>query len=628
MDNNDYINTNAYFLKLLNKEEAIHSFSEHQPEKQQLDTLKQEIEQLQSRIKNNEEQKNKLQGSINYLSKDYNNLETSQKKETEQAKQFCNKRDNMLASLPPSVRKKAMQQFKILAQSETELKNVKTGKLAETAGFLTKLLHRKKLQAFDQQFEGIKKDLKNGELGNFDISSNFDKITNNINQKYDRQKNQLQTLIAERKKELSTTEENIKGDKKTLETKEKAFSQNEKALDAKISQFSNTYDTHPFLEKSNLDSKVKKALDSGQIQGSDREKQIFASLLSTACQNSDIAKDVLHTSIDKGTKFFIQKEQGACGGHYSCGVIVIDSDYIANLNSEDMKVAAMASMIHEARHSCQDNDNNIKNNNWANTLMQSSFQEVDAYSIEVAATYQLNQNLGTHCYQSNLSEGHEKMLKEFSKEYEQNHDIPKALNAAALQWDKEYGFDYKSKKYIQQNWCHLDENATTVHPQEIAQRNNINFQGKPYLDIEKVTNQILTLDKSDYDEISHKLEASGKKDNSLQYLNVKVPDFKRDEKGNILMDEFGMNIIEHRTIEGSQKFTYPSEKTSTNQDKSKSSFYDMTPKEKGNFIQKELRRGKNSHLEGNKDSITQTKAKPIERPNIITPLRINRGMEM
>lgn len=628
MDNNDYINTNAYFLKLLNKEEAIHSFSEHQPEKQQLDTLKQEIEQLQSRIKNNEEQKNKLQGSINYLSKDYNNLETSQKKETEQAKQFCNKRDNMLASLPPSVRKKAMQQFKILAQSETELKNVKTGKLSETAGFLTKLLHRKKLQAFDQQFEGIKKDLKNGELGNFDISSNFDKIANNINQKYDRQKNQLQTLIAERKKELSTTEENIKGDKKTLETKEKAFSQNEKALDAKISQFSNTYDTHPFVEKSNLDSKVKKALDSGQIQGSDREKQIFASLLSTACQNSDIAKDVLHTSIDKGTKFFIQKEQGACGGHYSCGVIVIDSDYIGNLNSEDMKVAAMASMIHEARHSCQDNDNNIKNNNWANTLMQSSFQEVDAYSIEVAATYQLNQNLGTHCYQSNLSEGHEKMLKEFSKEYEQNHDIPKALNAAALQWDKEYGFDYKSKKYIQQNWCHLDENATTVHPQEIAQRNNINFQGKPYLDIEKVTNQILTLDKSDYDEISHKLEASGKKDDSLQYLNVKVPDFKRDEKGNILMDEFGMNIIEHRTIEGSQKFTYPSEKISTNQDKSKSSFYDMTPKEKGNFIQKELRQGKNFHLEGNKDSITQTKAKPIERPNIISPLRINRGMEM
>ncbi len=624
MTNEEYITQYADLLKLLNKEEAIFSFIQQQPESLQSNSLKQEIEELRSRIGSNEDQKNKLQGSINYLSDALKKLETSQKKEIEQAKTFCDKRDKMLASLPPPLRKKATQQFNALSQSEDEVKSAPPQRLYESANFLTKLLHGKKIKQFDQQFENIKKDAKDGHLGNFDTSSHFDKITDNINKKYDSQKGQLQTLIAERKKSLTSVDENIGNDKTALKTKEQALSENEKVLNAKINQFSDVYNTNPFIDNTNIDPAVQKALNNGQIQGSEREKQIFVSLLSTACQNSDIAKEVLHSSIEKGTKFFIQKEEGACGGHYSNGIIVIDTNYLTNLNSEDAKIAAMTTMIHEARHSCQDCDENIKKNNWANTIIQSSLKEVDAYTIETAATYQLNQHLRKDKSQNTVCEGHQNLLNAFSQEYEKNHDMVKALNAAACLWNKEFGYEYKSQDYIQKNWCHLDENAKAVHPKEIAQRNNINFQGKPYLDIEKVTNQILTLDKSDYDEILHKLELSGKKDDSLQYFSIKTPELKKDEKGNIQQDEFGMDIIDYKITSPSKHFNYPI----ANQNNDTHSFYDMSTQQKSEFILTELRQGKNSHLEGNRDSIVQSKEKTIEQPNVITPLRSNRGMEM
>lgn len=629
MTNEDFIKVNEDILKLLDKKEAILLFTQKQAEQQQIECLKVEIEHLQVQLNNNEKQKEKLQGSMRSFSNAYNKLEVMQKALLDDAKQFCHKRDNMLASLPPSSRQKAVHQFKLLSQSQNdETKTFKPERISDSANLIEKLFYRKKLKEFDAQFANIQKDVEEGNVGNFDISLNLDKIADSINQKYDPQKKQLQALIAEKQKELTSIDKKNKNDKEILEAKGQALSQNTKVLESKVNHFSTVYDSNPFIDNSYIDPMVQKALNSGQFIGEEREKQVLISLLTTACRNSDIAKNVLYASLDKGTKFSIGKQVGNYTvGSYCRGVLSIDTDSMRNLDTDDKKVEAIAVLVHEARHSLQDSNENIVRNNWANTFMQSSLQEIDAYSIETAAVYQLNQNLGTNCYDYKAidGDGHAYLLKAFTQEYEKSHDIVKSLNATALQWDEYFGYLYKTDRYIRNNWCHLQDNATTIHPSEIARRNNITYQGRPYLDIEKVTNQILTLDKSDYDEITKKLELSGKKDDSLQYFSVKIPELKKDEKGNVLQDKWGFNIIDDKIIPPVRKFVYSSESLHSNIDRNKFTFSDMKPQQKNTFI-RTLRNGKNSFLETDRNSEVPTKEQFQKKSNVITPIKISREM--
>ena len=630
MEEDNYIKDNAELLQLLDKKEAVLLFTQQQLEKQQIDSLKQEIELLQTQLKSNEDRKNKLQGSINYLSDEHKKLESRQNKEIEQAKQFCDKRDKMIEALPPSLRKKAMEQFKILSQSQDEFntKTVKPEKISASAGFFAKMLHGKQLAEFDAQFENIKKDMENGKIGNFDVSADFSRIADDINHKYDAEKQQLQNQMGEKQSELALVDENTNNDKTTLQNKETLLAQNEKSLEDKVNQFSSVYDTHPFVDTKSIDPIVQKAMDNGQILGSEREVQVLAQLLSMGCQNSDIAKEVLSAAIDKGTKYIISEQAPGVGGHYGGGVLSIDSDSMNHLDTDTQKVAAIATLVHESRHACQDTGENIIRDNWANTFIQSSLKEVDAYSIEVAAMYQMNQKLGTNVGKEDTGDGHEYMLKAFTLEYEQNHDMHQALSKASLEWDKQYGYDYKTQQYITQNWCHLAENAETIHPEEIAKRNNIMYQGQPYLDIEKVTEQILTIDKSDYDTITQKLESSGKKDDSLQYFTVKAPEFRRDEKGNILQDEYGFDIIDYKTIPPAKKFVYSASTLQTDLSDARVAFNDMTPQQQGEFIQHELRQGKNLFLANDTKPIVPTRETSFEKSKVTPLIQINKGMEM
>lgn len=673
MEEDDYIKNNAELLKLLDKKEAVLLFTQQQPEKQQIDSLKQEIESLQTQLKSNEDRKNKLQGSINSLSEEYKKLEAKQKEKLGQAEQFCEQRNKMIEALPPSLRKKATEQFKILSQSQDEFntKPVKPEKISTSAGFFTKVLHGKQLAEFDAQFENIQKDVESGRIGNFDVSADFAKIANDINQKYETEEKKLQSQTADKQKELTLVDENINRDKTTLQSKETLLTQNEKSLEEKVNRFSAVYDTHPFVDTQNIDPVVQKAMDNGQILGSEREVQVLAQLLSMGCQNSDIAKEVLSAAIDKGTKFIIGEQFSGVGGNYGAGVISINTSSMNNLDTDARKVAAISTLVHESRHACQDTGENIIRDNWANTFMQSSLKEVDAYSIQVATMYQMNQKLGTDVGKQHSGNGHEYMLKAFADEYEQNHDIRQALNKAALEWNEQYGYEYKTQQYISQDWCSLTENAATVHPEEIAKRNNIMYQGQPYLDIEKATEQILTISKSDYDTIVQKLEAAGKKDDSLQYFTVKTPDFKRDDNGNVLKDEFGFDIIDYKITPPAKQFVYSAntpqtelrevplismppnipnrlneqpeqtqsliqppiaeEMRSASQERSvnEDPFSGMTRKQQFAFIQSELRQGKNSFLTSDVKPIAPTREKSTENGKVVPPsIKINKGMEI
>lgn len=630
MEEDNYIKDNAELLQLLDKKEAVLLFTQQQLEKQQIDSLKQEIELLQTQLKSNEDRKNKLQGSINYLSDEHKKLESMQNKEIEQAKQFCDKRDKMIEALPPSLRKKAKDQFLTLSQSQDEFntKTVKSEKISASTGFFARMLHGKKLAEFDAQFENIKKDMENGKIGNFDVSANFSQIADDINHKYDAEKKQLQNQIGEKQKELTLVDENINNDKITLQSKETSLAQNEKSLEDKVNRFSSVYDTHPFVDIKNIDPVVQKAIDNGQILGSEREVQVLAQLLTMGCQNSDVAREVLYAAINKGTKYIISEEASGVGGQYGGGVISIDSASMNHLDTDSRKVAAIATLVHESRHACQDTGENIIRDNWANTFIQSSLKEVDAYSIEVAAMYQMNQKLGTNVGKEDTGDGHEYMLKAFTLEYEQNHDMHQALSKASLEWDKRYGYDYKTKQYIPQNWCHLAENAETIHPEEIAKRNNIMYQGQSYLDIEKITEQILTIDKGDYDIITQKLESSGKKDDSLQYFTIKTPEFKKDDKGNILQDEYGFDIIDYKITPPTKQFIYSTKTSQTDLSGEKILFNNMTTQQKGAFIQNELRQGKNSFLANDTKPIVPTRETSFEKSKVTPLIQINKGMEM
>lgn len=630
MEEDNYIKDNAELLQLLDKEEAVLLFTQQQLEKQQIDSLKQEIELLQTQLKSNEDRKNKLQGSINYLSDEHKKLESRQNKEIEQAKQFCDERNNMIEALPPSLRKKAKEQFKTLSQSQDEFntKTLKSEKISTSAGFFSRMFHGKELAEFDVQFEGIRKDIENGKIGNFDVSANFSQIADDINHKYDAEKQQLQNQIGEKQKELTLVDENINNDKITLQSKETSLAQNEKSLEDKVNRFSSVYDTHPFVDTKSIDPIVQKAMDNGQILGSEREVQVLAQLLTMGCQNSDIAKDVFYATIDKGTKFIIGEQFSGWGGHYGGGVVSINTSSMNNLDTDARKVAAIATLVHESRHACQDTGENIIRDNWANTFMQSSLKEVDAYSIQVATMYQMNQKLGTDVGKQHLGDGHEYILKAFADEYEQNHDIRQALNKAALEWNEQYGYEYKTQQYISQNWCSLKENAATVHPEEIAKRNNIMYQGQPYLDIEKATEQILTISKSDYDTIKQKLELSGKKDDSLQYFTIKTPEFKKDDKGNILQDEYGFDIIDYKITPPTKQFIYSTKASQTDLSGEKILFNNMTTQQKGAFIQNELRQGKNSFLANDTKPIVPTRETSFEKSKVTPLIQINKGMEM
>ena len=621
---------NAELLKLIDKKKAVLLFTKQQQEKQQIDSLKQEIELLQTQLKSNEDEKNNLQGRINNLSEEYQKVEAKQKKELEEAQQFCDKRDKMIEALPPSLRKKAREQFRTLSQYQDEFntKTVKFEKISTSAGFLARMLHGKKLAEFDTQFDSIKKNMEIGEIRNFDVSEDFSRIAKDINRKYSAEKQQLKDKMGERQTELAFVDKNINNDKTTLQNKETLLAQNEKSLEDKVNQFSSVYDTHPFVDTKNIDPVVQKAIDNGQILGSEREVQVLSQLLTMGCQNSDIAKEVLSAAIDKGTKYIISEQKSGVGGHYGGRVVSIDRVSMNYLDTDSRKVKAIATLVHESRHACQDTGENIIRNNWANTFIQSSLNEVDAYSIEVATMYQMNQKLGTNVGKEMVGDGHAYMLKAFSDEYEQNHDICKALNKAALEWDKHYGYDYKIKQYISENWCHLAENAETIHPEEIAKRNDITFKGKFYLDIEKVTEQILTIDKNSYDTLKQKLELSGEKDDSLQYFTVKTPEFRKDEKGNILQDKYGFDIIDYKTTPPTKKFVYSAGTSQTNLSNEKIQFNDMTLQQRGAFIQNELRQGNNSFLTTDTKPITPTREKSVEKSKITPLIRINRGMEI
>lgn len=627
MEEDNYIKDNAELLKLLDKKEAVTLFMQQQPEKQQIDSLKQEIELLQTQLKSNEDRKNKLQGGINYLSDELRKQQAAQKKQTEQAAQFCNKRNKMIDSLPPSLRKKAIEQFNALSQSQDEFntKTLKSEKISTSAGFFSRMLHGKKLAEFDAQFEGIKKDMENGKIGNFDVSADFSKIADDINHKYDAEKQKLQNQIGEKQKELTLVDENINNNKTTLQNKESLLAQNEKSLEDKVNQFSSVYDTHPFVDTKNIDPVVQKALDNGQIYGGDREKQVLASLLTKACQNSDVAKDVLYESLNKGTKYFIGEEsvsygQEATAGHYSCGTINISKD-MCEVTSPEADLKKICVLVHESRHACQDTGENIIPNNWANTFMQQCLKEADASSIERATAFQLNQSLGTNCYNDDT------MYSAFVNEYKNTEDISKALSASSLMWNKEYGFSYKPN-YIHDNWCNLQENAETIHPEEIAKRNNIAYQGKPYMDMEKLTEQILTLHQGYYDEITQKLQTTGQKDDSLQYFSIERPEFKKDDKGQIMKDELGLDAIEYKITPPTKKFTFSTRTSQADLGDEKIPFNNMTPQQVGVFIQNELRQGKNSYLNLETNTITPIRKKTIENGKTSIPLRFNKGKGM
>lgn len=627
MAEEEYIKNNETLLKLLNKEEAVSAFTLQQPEQQKIDILKQEIEQLQTRLKSNDEQKNKLQGSINYLFEEHKKAENKQKQEWQQAKQFCEKKDKMLDALPLSMRAKAAKQFQKLAQSQDEFnsRNTKPEEIFPSAGFMAKLFLGKKLKEFDAQFADIAKKVENGDIvTNFDISASFEEIAKGINQRYDAQKEDLQSKIKERQSELKTVDNSIDNDRRTLQTKENELAQNENSLNEKVNKFSAVYDTHPFIDTSYIDPVVQKALDNGQIQGEDREKQILASLLTKACQNSDVAKDVLYESLNKGIKYFIGEEvvtsgREAASGHYVCGTINISKQMFA-VSSLEVDVRKMCVLVHESRHACQDTGENIMPNNWANTFMQQCLKEADASSIECATAFQLNQALGTNSYDNDA------MYSALVNEYENNKDMSKALSASSLMWDKECGYNYKPY-FIHDNWCHLQENAETIHPEEIAKRNNITYQGKPYMDMEKLTEQFLTLDKGDYDEIAQKLQTAGKKDDSLQYFFVKTPEFKRDENGQIMKDGLGLDAIEYKITPPMKKFTFSAKDSKSEANDRRIPFNAMSPQKQGEFIQ-ELRQGKNSFLSSETNTTVLTRGKTVEKGKIGNPLKFNRGNGM
>lgn len=556
MMGDDYKAVYSDLLKMLNKDQAVSLFEDRQPEKKRCDELKVEIRILEENLQQDEIVKSSLETRISSNSIVLKQQKERQSKLLNRANEVCQNRENLLALLPEKLRGDGLGLVKESGKVADDLGRPasKKKKLYESAGMISKLIYGKKLKKFDDEFAKFENNLNGDDIkSQIDITKPYESIKNGIVESFERENVPLHEKIKSANEDLAQITEKMSSDKKLLESKKKELQQQDTVLKDKSSNFETLYDSHPFIDNSYIDPVVQQALDNGQIRGTESEKLALVSILSKGCKDSSLAKDVIHSALTKGTNCIIWEQESGAAAHYSEGAISISPTKFMD-RTQKSDIETISTLAHEFRHAMQDTDDKAMNDNLANTIMKNCLFEEDAYSVQCGVLHQLNAaageqiTLGSDMY-------HISLQKAFEAEYANSHDLGKAMNASALEWNKNFGDDYKAK-YLADNWCQLKEDAKIIHPQEIAQRSNIQFEGKQYLDLEKLTEQNLTISQDQFNKIVDDMNANGEKDESLAYFSTVKREKRCDENGKVILNKMGRAATFYQTTPAQKKFDF------------------------------------------------------------------------
>ncbi len=375
----------------------------------------------------------------------------------------------------------------------------------------------------------------------FDITRSIEKIKKEILEKYD-----TDTLQQERER----INKEIK--RLSLENEDLAqtINQTQATLALKREQFTTYHDKHLLTTDYN-DEIINESLINGQISGTEEQKNYLIHLLNIICEYSEIGRYIIHQSLKLGTQYIVvpQNNIQQTLSTYINGTITLP-DLSSSIHKSNLLITRI---IYESKHALQAYQNtNDNTSGLTNILLQKCLTESDALACTCAVSHDIK-NIYPEVYNTLLSKA-PYMQRAYSHTLSKTNDILKALNSAALAWDKDFGEyckrTFSSKPFTQNN---PDTPLATdiLTPESIVQTYHLSIFETPYLDLSKAVQQALTVTDDIYTRMNilNKIPTSITGHNEMPYLNRQIQHITNKK------DKYGLKISESKIISGNKHFT-------------------------------------------------------------------------
>ena len=402
-----------------------------------------------------------------------------------------------------------------------------------------RIYYSQQIQKFYDEFLQTNSEYKEFEP-RFDITRPIEKIKKEIIEKYN-----TDTLQQERER----INKEIK--RLSLENEDLAqtINQTQATLALKRDEFTTYYDKQT-LTTDYSDKSVSDAILNEQINGTEEQKQYLSNLLNAICEHSEIGRYIIHRSLELGTKYIVvpQNNIQQTLSTYHNGTITLP-DLSSSPHKSNLLITRI---IYESKHALQapkNTDNNASG--LTNILLQKCLTESDALACTCAVSHDIK-SIYPEVYNTLLSKA-PYMQRAYSQTLSKTNDILKALNAAALAWDKDFGEYCKrtlSSKPFTQNTQDTLQTNDILTPESIAQTNHLNIFEIPYLDLSKTVQQALTVADDIYTRMNilNEIPAVSTDDNGMAYINRQIQRMTGKK------DKYGLKISESKIISGNKQF--------------------------------------------------------------------------
>lgn len=409
-----------------------------------------------------------------------------------------------------------------------------------------RIYYSQHIQKFYEEFLHTNSEYKEFEA-RFDITRPIEKIKKEILEKYDTDNlHQERERINKEIQRLSLENEDLA----------QIINQTQATLALKRDEFTTYYDKQ-ILTPDYCDEIINEALLNEQISGTEEQKQYLIHLLNIICEYSEIGRYIIHQSLKSGTQYIVVPQNNI---QQTLSTYINGTITLPDLSSSPHKSNLLITrIIYESKHALQaPQKNNASTTGLTNILLQKCLKESDALACTCAVSHDIK-NIYPEVYNTLLSKA-PYMQRAYSQTINQTQDILKALNAAALAWDKDFGEYCKrtlSSKPFTQNTQDTPSANDILTPESIAQTNRLNIFETPYLDLSKAVQQALTVADDIYTRMSilNELPSSTSEHNGMAYINRQIQRITNKK------DKYGLKISEAKIIPGAKHFNIAHKKT-------------------------------------------------------------------
>ncbi len=402
-----------------------------------------------------------------------------------------------------------------------------------------RIYYSQQIQKFYDEFLQTNSEYKEFEP-RFDITRPIEKIKKEILEKYDTDNlQQERERINKEIKRLSLENEDLA----------QTINQTQATLALKRDEFTTYYDKQILTTDYN-DEIINEALLNGQINGTEEQKQYLSHLLNIICEYSEVGRYIIHQSLKSGTQYIVVPQNNI---QQTLSTYINGTITLPDLSSSPHKSNLLITrIIYESKHALQAPQNtNDTISGLTNILLQKCLTESDALACTCAVSHDIK-NIYPEVYNTLLSKA-PYMQRAYSQTLSKNNDILKALNAAALAWDKDFGEYCKrtlsSKPFIQ-NTQDTPQTNDILTPEDIIQTYHLDIFETPYLDLNKAVQQALTVTDDIYTRMSilNELPSSTSEHNGMAYINRQIQRITNKK------DKYGLKISEAKVIPSNKRF--------------------------------------------------------------------------